>query len=72
MPTDYETGNQVSTTSSAGSTHDSALGGAVPGMPSEYVVLSDDGLVAIPDYLSDEGSRDLAVRVADATWAGQV
>jgi NADPH:quinone reductase-like Zn-dependent oxidoreductase len=39
--------------------HRSALGGAVPGMLSEYVTLSENGLVRIPDYLSFEEAAAL-------------
>ena len=37
----------------------SALGGAIDGMLSEYVVLSEDGVVLIPDYLSFEEAATL-------------
>ena len=37
----------------------SAMGGAIDGMLSEYVALSEDGLVRIPDYLSDEEAATL-------------
>ena len=37
----------------------SALGGALDGMLSEYVVLGQDGLVATPDHLTDEEAGTL-------------
>jgi NADPH:quinone reductase-like Zn-dependent oxidoreductase len=49
--------------------HDFALGGAVPGMLSEYVVLSENGLVAIPDYLSDEEAATLPCAAVTAWQA---
>ncbi|HJS22477.1 MAG TPA: NAD(P)-dependent alcohol dehydrogenase [Steroidobacteraceae bacterium] len=46
-----------------------ALGGAVDGMLSEYVVLSEDGLVRIPDYLSFEEAATLPCAGVTA-WNG--
>ncbi len=37
----------------------SALGGAIDGMLSEYVVLAEDGLVSIPEYLTYEEAATL-------------
>lgn len=37
----------------------SALGGAIDGMLSEYVVLSEEGLVATPEHLSDQEAATL-------------
>ena len=39
--------------------HASAMGGAVDGMLSEYVVLSEDGVVKLPDYLTWEEAAAL-------------
>lgn len=49
--------------------HDSALGGAVDGMLSEYVVLHENGLVQIPDYLSYEEAATLPC-AAVTVWQG--
>jgi NADPH:quinone reductase-like Zn-dependent oxidoreductase len=49
--------------------HDSALGGAVNGMLSEYVVLHENGLVKIPDYLSYEEAATLPC-AAVTVWQG--
>jgi NADPH:quinone reductase-like Zn-dependent oxidoreductase len=49
--------------------HDSALGGALPGMLSEYVVLNEDGLVKIPGYLSYEEAACLPC-AAVTVWQG--
>jgi len=47
----------------AGSPHSSffrsALGGALDGMLTEYIALSEDGLVRIPDYMSFEEAATL-------------
>lgn len=37
----------------------SSLGGGIPGVASEYAVLSEDGIVRIPDYLSFEEASTL-------------
>ena len=37
----------------------SALGGAVDGLLAEYAVLPEDGVVAVPDHLSDEEAATL-------------
>ena len=37
----------------------SALGGALDGMLAEYVALDEEGLVAIPDYMSDDDAASL-------------
>ncbi len=46
-----------------------ALGGAIDGMLSEYVVLHEDGLVHTPDYLSDEEAATLPCAAVTA-WQG--
>jgi NADPH:quinone reductase-like Zn-dependent oxidoreductase len=48
---------------------DSALGGAIDGMLSEYVVLHEDGLVKIPDYLSYTAAASLPCAAVTA-WQG--
>ncbi|HZF27429.1 MAG TPA: NAD(P)-dependent alcohol dehydrogenase [Steroidobacteraceae bacterium] len=47
----------------------SALGGAIDGMLSEYVVLNEDGLVRIPDHLSFEEAATLPCAGVTA-WNG--
>src|SRR6185312_12752265 len=37
----------------------SALGGALPGVLAEYVVLEEDGVVSVPSHLSDEEAATL-------------
>lgn len=49
--------------------HDSALGGALPGMLSEYVVLNEEGLVKIPGYFSYEEAACLPC-AAVTVWQG--
>ena len=51
--------------------HASALGGAVDGMLAELVALSQEGLVKIPDYLSDEEAATLPCAAVTA-WDGLV
>lgn len=46
-----------------------ALGGAIDGMLSEYVVLHEDGLVHTPAYLSDEEAATLPCAAVTA-WQG--
>ncbi len=48
---------------------DTALGGAIDGMLSEYVVLHEDGLVHTPDYLTDEEAATLPCAAVTA-WQG--
>ena len=47
----------------------SALGGAIDGMLAEHVVLHEDGLVHVPDYLSDEEAATLPCAAVTA-WQG--
>jgi NADPH:quinone reductase-like Zn-dependent oxidoreductase len=52
--------------------HQTALGGGLPGMLTEYVVLAEDGVVSIPDYLSFDEAATLpcaAVTVWQALFA---
>ncbi len=49
----------------------SALGGAINGMFSEYVLLSADGVVTLPDYLSYEEGASLPCAAVTA-WNGLV
>jgi NADPH:quinone reductase-like Zn-dependent oxidoreductase len=49
----------------------SALGGAVNGVMSEYVLLSENGVVPIPDYLSCEEAASLPCAAVTA-WNGLV
>ena len=51
--------------------HASALGGAVDGMLAEYVVLSEDGVVLLPDYLTYEEGACLPCAAVTA-WNGLV
>ena len=51
--------------------HASALGGAIDGMLAELVVLSADGLVRLPDYLSYEEAASLPCAAVTA-WDGLV
>jgi len=51
--------------------HASALGGAVDGMLAEYVVLSEEGVVKLPDYLSYEEGAALPCAAVTA-WNGLV
>ena len=51
--------------------HKSALGGAVSGMCAEYVLLSADGVVKLPDYLSFEEGASLPCAAVTA-WNGLV
>jgi NADPH:quinone reductase-like Zn-dependent oxidoreductase len=39
--------------------HPSALGGAIDGVLAEYVTLREDGVVHVPDHLSDEAAASL-------------
>ena len=45
----------------------SALGGAIDGVLSEYVVLSEDGVVAVPAHLSDEEAATLPCAAVTAS-----
>jgi NADPH:quinone reductase-like Zn-dependent oxidoreductase len=47
----------------------SALGGAVDGVLAEYVVLPEDGVVAVPDHLSDEEAATLPCAAVTAWHA---
>ncbi len=49
----------------------SALGGAAGGMMSEYVLLSENGVVTLPDYLSYEEAASLPCAAVTA-WNGLV
>lgn len=49
----------------------SALGGAINGMMREYVLLSEDGVVTLPDYLSYEEAASLPCAAVTA-WNGLV
>ena len=49
----------------------SALGGAVNGLMSEYVLLSENGIVMLPDYLSYEEGASLPCAAVTA-WNGLV
>ena len=49
----------------------SALGGAINGMLAEQVVLSEDGLVAVPDHLSFEEASTLPCAAVTA-WNGLI
>lgn len=49
----------------------SALGGAVNGMFSEYVLLSENGVVTLPDYLSYEEAASLPCAAVTA-WNGLI
>ncbi len=49
----------------------SALGGAIDGMMREYVLLSEDGVVTLPDYLSYEEAASLPCAAVTA-WNGLV
>jgi NADPH:quinone reductase-like Zn-dependent oxidoreductase len=49
----------------------SALGGAIDGLLAEYAVLSEDGLVAVPEHLSDEEAATLPCAGVTA-WHGLV
>ncbi len=51
--------------------HKSALGGAINGMFAEYVTLSEDGVVLLPDYLSYEEGASLPCAAVTA-WNGLV
>ena len=51
--------------------HASALGGAVDGMLAEYVVLSAEGVVKLPDYLTYEEGASLPCAAVTA-WNGLV
>jgi NADPH:quinone reductase-like Zn-dependent oxidoreductase len=47
----------------------SALGGGGPGMLAEYVVLHEDGVVAVPEHLSDEEAATLPCAAVTAWHA---
>jgi NADPH:quinone reductase-like Zn-dependent oxidoreductase len=49
----------------------SALAGAIDGVLAEYVVLHEDGVVAVPDHLSDEEAATLPCAAVTA-WHGLV
>ncbi len=49
----------------------SALGGAIDGMMSEFVLLSEDGVVTLPEYLSYEEAASLPCAAVTA-WNGLV
>jgi NADPH:quinone reductase-like Zn-dependent oxidoreductase len=49
----------------------SALGGAIDGMLAEYVVLNEEGVVAVPEHLSDEEAATLPCAAVTA-WQGLV
>ena len=49
----------------------SALGGAINGLMSEYVLLSENGVVSLPDYLSYEEGASLPCAAVTA-WNGLV
>jgi NADPH:quinone reductase-like Zn-dependent oxidoreductase len=49
----------------------SALGGAIDGLLAEYAVLHEDGLVPVPDHLSDEEAATLPCAAVTA-WHGLV
>lgn len=51
--------------------HASALGGAVDGMLAEYVLLSEEGIVTLPDYLTFEEGASLPCAAVTA-WNGLV
>ena len=51
--------------------HASALGGAVNGMLAEYVTLSEEGVVKLPDYLTYEEGASLPCAAVTA-WNGLV
>ncbi len=51
--------------------HTSALGGAMDGMLAEYVTLSEDGVVKLPDYLTYEEGASLPCAAVTA-WNGLV
>ena len=51
--------------------HASALGGAVDGMLAELVVLSEEGVVKLPDYLSYEEAASLPCAAVTA-WDGLI
>jgi len=51
--------------------HDSALGGSLDGILAEYVVLSEEGVVRIPDYLSYEEAATLPCAAVTA-WRAMV
>ena len=51
--------------------HKSALGGAVNGMFADYVTLSENGVVKVPDYLSFEEAASLPCAAVTA-WNGLV
>jgi len=48
-----------------------ALGGEIPGLAAEYVVLSEDGLVHVPAHLTDEEAATLPCAAVTA-WNGLV
>jgi NADPH:quinone reductase-like Zn-dependent oxidoreductase len=49
----------------------SALGGAIDGLLAEYAVLHEDGLVSVPEHLSDEEAATLPCAAVTA-WHGLV
>jgi NADPH:quinone reductase-like Zn-dependent oxidoreductase len=49
----------------------SALGGSVDGLLAEYAVLPEDGLVAVPEHLTDEEAATLPCAAVTA-WNGLV
>lgn len=51
--------------------HDSALGGAVDGMLAEHVALPEDGVVALPDWMTYEEGASLPCAAVTA-WNGLV
>lgn len=51
--------------------HKSALGGAINGMLAEYVTLSENGVVSLPEYLSFEEGASLPCAAVTA-WNGLV
>ena len=51
--------------------HPSALGGAIDGMLAEYVVLSQEGVIKLPDYLTYEEGASLPCAAVTA-WNGLV
>ncbi|HVZ04429.1 NAD(P)-dependent alcohol dehydrogenase [Hyphomicrobium sp.] len=48
---------------------ESALGGAIPGVAAEYVVLDSDGAVPVPEHLSDEEAATLPCAAVTAWHA---
>src|SRR6185437_14119244 len=47
----------------------SALGGAIPGLAAEYVVLDSEGVVLVPSHLSDEEAATLPCAAVTAWHA---